>query len=503
MKSFNHKTFFILLLVYAVYGIVYQIWGEKVPLGVGEGLGWDGKTYGDAVARFPEILRDKSINMFYIQRILPSGVVFFITQILGLDNTNVNVIKAVFGGYNYVLTLLIMFVWWLICKKQHYNNVISIGGLLSLMFMFPIAKLNGYYVVLTDTTAIVLGMWAVYAYLCNQNLTLLLITILGAFTWPIVIIALPCLIIFKKSYVFAIQENDKINKKIQIILTICLFFLALTFGVHYKAYGFNFSNHKIFDLVLYVLGCFAFAFTGIFLFRKYIAIDFLAEIKSFIKSPLTQLNLVWLFASLAVFVLVKWYASGFLPMQGVVGFTGYIVRIIKFASTWPFYPILSHIVFYGPLIILCCFNWKSIMDTVFLHGVGMALFVFLNIIQVFDPETRHLNFFLPFLLFFLAETLRNTNFSSNFKLLYVAVALLASKVWLVINTPKFIYNIDFTDTYTPEDMAKVDIETTQRYFMNFGTFMTYNSYMIQLIVLVPIILLFNYLLNKKINTLNA
>src|SRR5947209_2952133 len=63
---------------------------ERLP--VNAGLGWDGVRYATITRNFAQYMASPALDGYYVQRILPCGVVFALMWLLGLAFSDSNIV---------------------------------------------------------------------------------------------------------------------------------------------------------------------------------------------------------------------------------------------------------------------------------------------------------------------------------------------------------------------------------------------------------------------------
>jgi len=469
MTIYRRLSYFI-FCAFVLYGCFYIFYGETLPASVNEGFGWDGKLYGETARNFQEIMVQRKINRFHFQRILPSGVIYYALKFSSSSFTSQNIIDA-FDIYNFILVLISLVLCFKISKKLELPDTHLLLGLISLVFSFPLIKLNFYYPVLTDATAFFIGMLALWAYV-NKNKSLLIIcSLFGSFTWPIILFAIPFLMIFTEDPPLEIKEN---KEKFIPAFSFSLLFTVIAIGIQIK------YLHLFFNLsLLLITGILSFGVLVFILIGEFLRIDIPVFLQTFFSKTIRKINWKWLTINILLIAMVKITACFYEPPL-MIGFKGYIIRIFSFATKYPFYPVISHLIYYGPVFFIILYFWKFTVRIIVRSGFGLTCFFLINLVQVFDPESRHIIFFLPFLIFYTLLALKEFKITNTFLISFFIIAILASKVWLKINTPDFIANIGYTIYY---DAVRWDPQAIQTLYMNLGTFMTLNSYLIQSLVI--------------------
>jgi hypothetical protein len=484
--STEKKLIYAVCSLFVIYGSLSIFWGEKIP--AGGGLGFDGVVYGNAAKNFYHIIINKRIHSLNLLRIFPSGVIYCCFKILRIDRTNANIIKA-FSIYNFILILLSIYLWFKITEKFKFPDRLVFMGLISFLFSYGIMKFNFYYPVITDTTAFFLGFLTLWGYMNKKNMLVLMCALVGSFTWPTVIYTVPLLQIFRHDESFPAIHNFRIRYLFIAALIVTLVCAAL-YAHYFSSLGVLYGVEVYEWLLPFGIVCFSaymfFAFNHITNF----------DIKGFICNIHKRLNYrcLLIYGGIITFLtlLSKLYPRPF----DAVTFNSYIGWISLATVAKPLYSLISHIVYYGPIVLLATFFWKKISLNVQKFGIGLICFFAFYLLQSIDPESRHLMFFFPFFITFTLLSLKEYAVSNLFLMIYFCLALGFSKCWFMINSEEFVQSINTIDSY---NFKAIYSPVLQRYSMSFGLYMSFFSYIVQgaFVLLSGTILFIIYFKNNK------
>jgi hypothetical protein len=168
-------------LILLIWGIFYTLFLPVINKN--NGLGFDGVTYGTIIKDFYNLLLNEKLSSYQVQRIFPLFLADLILCVFNLPKEDFYIIKY-FQIYNLILLIFCTFIWNGLSKIYSLDiKYIWLGFILGFL-SFGIAEMTCYYPVLTDTTALFLGFSLLYFHLKNNLTGKVIITILGAFTWP-------------------------------------------------------------------------------------------------------------------------------------------------------------------------------------------------------------------------------------------------------------------------------------------------------------------------------
>ena len=110
------------------------------------------------------------------------AVVHYALRLCAVPLTVPNVIRA-FQFLNIALLTLTALLWCRVAAELQVGEAGKWLGAIGLFANFAVAKFITYYPVLTDPSALALGMLLLHCYLRRQRFALVLLTALGAFVW--------------------------------------------------------------------------------------------------------------------------------------------------------------------------------------------------------------------------------------------------------------------------------------------------------------------------------
>jgi hypothetical protein len=482
------------------------------------GLGFDGKIYGALAQNFYPYVSLHKIPIYYIGRLFPSFIVNTALRAFGLSLTVPNIIRG-FEYYNFVLLLLCTIIFILISKELKFSRNAIWIAFLGLFFNFAIAKFVFYYPVLTDMTAYTLSFLLFYSFLKNKPLIILLLTFIGAFTWPTSIYIGLLLYIFPyKSIKYEpllhktkfeqnlthrnfdigkifhlprkiierasqkININQKINRKLAFIipLSFSAFILTLLIYMHFILdYTPNLNFKKPIErlIILSILMTISYIFISL---KSILNNKCLYRIQLFLE----QINYKRIIISLLFFIFIKLIINylGIPNEEWGVNHDTFILRLLYKSTSKPLIFLISHIVYYGPITILILLFWQSIIKHIWDYGYGIFILFFAMIILSITSESRQLINFYPFFIFVLVKPLGKLKYNLVHWVILFSFSFLYSKIWYPINQR------GETGEYLP---------LGQNYFMNFGPWMSDKMYYIQGTVVLLTGILFYYIFKKS------
>jgi hypothetical protein len=467
---------FLLLAAICVYS---AFWGELVP--VGNGLGWDGVRYGNWVKNF----HPGEIGPYYAQRILPIALIHYALVLLGIPLVDETVIAG-FSVFNLLLILLACVMWILIANLLGISTRGKWLGFSGLFLNFAVLKQAFYYPVLTDIPAFALGLLLLYFFLKNNVWALFLVTLAAAFTWPMIACAGVLFLLFPRKPIKAMDTNGGLFSIIVAGLVTIIYCGSAVYFYFIRGWTtVGYGEENVIDGVVYLslaLAMFMLFLAIRELLRKISFDSLLTELKSFGRVRVILATLIIVLE--IIFVLTPSARVGDSSGETHIA-TMHALLLAGIALTSiakPLITFVSHVVYFGPIIILLAFKWKSFSEEVRRYGVGLIAVIVMSVFVGMDPESRHSIGAFPIFVPFLVKAIDRCGLRSSICWIFGGTALLFSKVWFGINSA--------SKSLTPLGIG------FQSYFMNHGCYMTLYSYVLQGSVILVTVVLFYYLLKR-------
>lgn len=427
----KHTNILMVIVILSI-GIANFFAGERLQ--VGNGLGWDGQFHGDLAKDWPNKVfvekkfynsrtsKSYNINKYNIQRILPSGIIHYSLRLLRIPLENHNIVKA-FLSYNLLLLGMIAFCWG---KIADLLKVSCRGKWLCFLGLFCNFALtfNFYYPNLTDVSAFALGMLMVYFYLTNLQIGILIVCILGAFTWP-TLIYMGFLL-----YIFPVVNQKPIPCRFNLHIYAAVFgaFFVLL-GLVYVKFIAKFShgpvslpsaiNLSIIIVVVYI-------FFGL---KKILNNGKLFDIKTIFQ----QMKFKNLITFMCCFVFIKVFIYYLNMPEGKNDIGRFIKATLAISTNQPFIFGLAHVLYYGPIILLTFILWQRISEKAHSFGYGMTFTLILTLILSLSSESRQIINFFPLVLVVTVKAVETLNWQTQYFWVFAFVSLLYSKLWLRFN----------------------------------------------------------------------
>lgn len=438
--------------------LVFNYKGELIE--VNQGAGWDGRLYASYTAHFDESIKQKAINEYRFQRILPSVILNKTMLALNIPFTVPNVVAG-FRMLNLILLLIALGYFILISRKLNLTPEFEFLGLTALFWCYPILKMPGFNPIITDVGAFALGMMVAYHFLCNHRIVNVLLILLGSFVYP-------TFILFGLLLLFPIEPYQASNERFRLERFILPVLFVLAFVVVYFGYYDQFSdtyadvnptNKKaLFLSFLIALGyCYQIG-------------AFMPDFKN-IRDAVSKVKWIYLVPVVLIILLVKYLTSHYAsPQPEQMSGGRYIINIIKQSVANPGVFLVSHIIYIGWLPLLLVFAGKEMVKVIRNYGYGLAiLFAGVGFMSL-GSESRQLINFYPLFGVLALVALQSKQMLKPWVLVVLGLSsLILSRFWYIINGAG--------------DIGKNLLQfPAQRYFQVFGPWMSNETFVTNFVI---------------------
>jgi len=439
---------------------------------------------------FPAVVFKAGLSDYHIQRIVPSALCYYTLKLLGLSTKAKNIVD-IFLIFNVLLFSYISYIWVLITKELKITLRGCWLGFIALFCNFAVLKFYPYVMLSTDPYAFALGITMIYLYLRKSVWLLALTTIIGAFTWPTIVYIGTLLILFPKDEEDYPVDSKKAPLYLNYLVAIIAVVLVL---IEMLKIHKGFVNGKMYLFGVFRVGGtkpimpIIFLSIGASLYYIFISLTRLLDnAKCFdYKYFFRKINLLRIVVAFVMFFALK-YAVHILAKTHNFFEVKYVIRSTFMLSViQPATFLISHVVYFGPIVLLFYFLWKPICKMINSCGIGLMLCIFIVIFLGLNSETRTLTNFYPMIIPFLVKVTDTLNWKKSYYWSMGILSVLTSKMWLTMH-------------YTGWDWV-IDKFPTQTYYMNFGPWMSHQMYVVQGSIIIFLSAVFYILLIKdKVN----
>jgi len=440
-KIFNKNKFAIISVCIIFFiGIIQINFFEKIP--VNNGVGFDGKEYAKFVRNFEDLIINKEINTYKVNRFLPSMIVHYGLILFGLDLNDDNNIVNGFELYNLILLMICAFVWAKICDNEKIQEKNKWLGFVFLFGSFAILKLAFYDPVLTDFTGFTLGLLLLYFFLKNSSTGIIFTAILGAFVWQPVTYSAFLLFLFPRNLPVIQEKNNFLNYFTPTIT--CVILLGILMYTYLKQGIAAFTYYHPIDIYRYMaVYIFLIANTILFLAFIFIYIFFLFHNVSLknIKYLFKMSFIKRFIAVLIIYIFINYIYSFYNgTTDRNLSFWDNLLFPVINSISFPLISWVGSITWYGPLMIIAAIFYKKLSIILRSFGLGFILIFIFNLFLIFCPENRAGIAIVPFIIFLVVQLMEKIDIKKTDYVLLIVITILASKFWFIIG-PDIVNNI--------------------------------------------------------------
>lgn len=476
-------------LIILVLGLFSFFWGEKIT--AGGGFGWDGSQYADMVRKLDSIIGRGQLGSYYAQRILPSAIVHGMLRVAGATDSNLNIIRG-FELYNLMLLVMGCGVWKRIADKVSLSLAGRWIGFSGVFLNYECSKQAFFYPILTDVTALFIAMLLLMFYLEKRSIGVFVATVAGAFAWPVVSVCGAFLLIFLQSefpkqivapaWMLSAKRSGMLARAVKfgggaVLMLSVLGYLALKQNA--AATGHECKIPKILASIMVpsVVPCTlerlltglpslaALAFALALLVGSWAF--FSAIIVNLRKAPL-HLIVMAIAAIVVPSFVVKAISNPAVPNPSNVQYL--IEYILLPPSGKVLLPLVTLSAFWGPLVLLLCLYWKECCVEARRLGPGIVAILGVSLPLGIACEPRFITVAWPFFVLVLVLALEHSKATAPLKCALIVLTIIFGQFWLQINIVPWL----------PPDYEGILTFPKQLYFMHYGLWMSWTSYLLQL-----------------------
>ena len=418
---FSHRAALLgMLLMVAVVGLASILWCVKNP--ASGGFGQDGRFYGPVA----QTLDAGSLDAYHFSRVLPSFAVHAGLVALRQPMDVAHIVVG-FGVLDLLALLTACLLYALVAEELAMSLSAFWLGFLALFANFTMLKFVWYTPVMTDAVAAALAMGMLLCYLKKRPVLLLLVTLLGAFTWPILIYAGCFLLVFPCKPV----EEEKTAAPRWMAAGFALFVLAVTaysfLWFRQTAYGTRMTPPVVQISVALLLG----------LPVLYKAVEVLLDGIT-LRSVWRAFAPYWALGAAALWIAVKipvWLWAN--PALYAVSASTTIRKSSILGFLYPLGFLASHPTLLGPAVLLLYLFWRPYGRIVRRYGFGLVLVVWMGLLTALTPESRQSLASYVMMTPFIGLLVEELALPARFVGLLALLALPMSRVWVnIIEKPE-------------------------------------------------------------------
>ncbi|MBI4614314.1 MAG: hypothetical protein HY720_11940 [Planctomycetes bacterium] len=403
--------------------LVVVLRGDRIP--ANGGLGYDGVRYA-AIARDFTLDRLSGLQPYMFQRILPPAIVHASLRVLGVPRTDRNIIRA-FLVLDIAAIVLGVLLWCRAASALELSNRARFLGFAALSLAHANLRIAPFNPVMTDSAAFLVGCAMLYCHLTRRWLGLAVVTLAGAFTWPVAMYAGGLLLVFPREEEEKRDPGGAPRRALAAALSASI--LALAF------IGWILASDRapvgIYERHIRPLVPLSSALTALYLF--------------FALRPLLDDGSAW--ACLRPGRVLRsgrfWLvATGVLALRAIFSLVpraadsrnfstlSHFRRIFYQSVVQPGVSIVGHTLYYGPFLLFLVFQWKPVIGSIRRQGPGFVWVMALTVLLAVGSNSRQLIFLYPFVVFALVHATERMSWGRIRTMSIAVLCVVFSKVWL-------------------------------------------------------------------------
>jgi len=403
------------------------------------GLGSDGWWYCQFARELPKWLNssDPAHQIPYerLQRILPSAAVWAAFQALDItEPSDAQIVKA-FRWLNALSLAVSVLLWQLVGNRLDLQWPGRWFGFLAIFASCGFAKWLWYYPVLTDVATLPLAMLLLLAFLRRSLVFMAIVTIPGSFVcstlsfWSMPLFL--CLTAVRPRPAGAAEQW-----KVNLITAVCVMIgvaaiIQIQFFTEFPRVTYKLKTQMQL-LPLSILAAAAYLwFAG----RPLVAWKPFVRPRLLARAFFTPGMAVWIGVTLSIKAISEMIMPGSSSQstQSTLGLVfGDQFSIFGRGTVLPLWFMVAHVLYFGPVVLVCVLRWKELCRRFGEQGLAMLLFTGMIVVLGLDSESRHLYVGLPFLVAFAAKEIEELRPRRIFWWSFAALTLAFSASWLAI-----------------------------------------------------------------------
>ena len=450
------------LLVFILFLFFTQSFiGEKIPLN--DGAGYDGAFYYNVAHNFSTDFWTTGYDKFRIFRIFPFFLINLFFTLFNIEPKPSLLTSSMYVLHftNIVIQLAFFFKLARLNEWRKSTTAIIFG---CFFFNYFVLKNCGYEIFQTDAFASTIFLVSFYYLQCGKFAKALLVSFLGILTWPTITYTIWLLYFFGDAF-----PQDAPRLKIHTGKAIALTFPLLSFGAVAILYLLN--KQPLLDSMLFIPASIPLLLTnaiawGIFLYVILQNCDCRFHTPfTYIREFIRQSSLKKIAFVAIPFIAINLYLHAHTNDEFYFSSSAFILQIFLRPLKYPLITPIAHLCYFGILPLLVIILFRDFSKEIFNRSPGYALAFLAIFFFATDSEARHILPFLPMIFVPLGCALDKIHLSTKSTIVLLVIQIALSHFYIPINIDGFAEALTNYDYYT----------VAQRYFMNFGPWMSAQS----------------------------
>ena len=436
--------------------------GEKIP--INNEAGYDGIFYYNVAQNFSSDFWTTGYDPFRIFRIFPFFLINLFFETFNIEPTHANLMHSiqVLHFFNLAIQLVFFFKLVRLNAWKQTTSAIIFG---CYFFNYFVLKNCGYENFLTDSFANTIFLVSYYYLLREKFIRAISISFLGILTWPTLTYTIWLLYFFKDPFA---QNAPRI--KLHTGKTLAIAFPLMSVGAVAMLYLMHkqpllesmlFTQASI-PLLLASAVAWAVFLMAFFRHTDYKFYTPFTYIRNFFSRPSWKKIAIVFIPYAAITLFLRAHSNDEIYFDEIAFILQIILRPLKYPLITP----IAHICYFGILPLLVFFSFRNYSKEFFDRSAGYALAFLAFIFFATDSESRHIHPLLPMILVPLGSVLDKMNLGAKAAAALLALQLLLSHFYIRIN-------IDgMAEAFANNEYHGF----AQRYFMNYGPWMSIETY---------------------------
>lgn len=482
-NTLKQQGVFVLLVLVLLFIFTSSFVGEKITLN--DGVGYDGVFYYNVAQNFSTDFGTIGYDKFRIYRIFPFCLINLFFRLFNIETTHANLMlsMSIFHFLNLAIQLTFFFK---LARLNTWKKTTTAIIFSCFFFNYFFLKNCGYEIFQTDAFASTIFLVSFY-FLQSQKYRLAIsISFLGILTWPTITYILWLLYFFKDAFP---QQAPRL--KLHTGKTLAIAFPLLSASAVVTL--FLLHKQPLLESMLYIPASIPLLLTSaiawcIFLFVvfRHWNNQFYAP-STYIREFMHQLSWKKIAFIFIPFIALHIFLRAHTNNEFVFNETAFILQILLRPLKYPIITPLAHISYFGIVPLLGIILFRHLSEDIFNRNAGYALAFLAFLFFATDTEARHILPLLPLVLVPLASVLDKINLNVKSAVALIVLQLVLSHFYIPINTDGFAEALESNNFNT----------VAQRYFMSFGPWMAFHTYIVWAAIYVFTAILVSRIIKKR------
>lgn len=469
-EFFKRHGVFGLLTLTLLFLFTLSFTGERTPLN--DGAGYDGAFYYSVAQNFSTDFWTTGYDSFRIFRIFPFFLINLFFSLFNIEATHANLMLSIYVLHFANLAIQLVFFFKLI-KLCAWKKATSAIIFACFFFNYFVLKNCGYEPFQTDAFAITIFLVSFYYLQCGKFTRSILVSFLGIPTWPTIAYTIWLLYFFKDPFPQTARRlNVHTGKAVAIAFPLMSVGAVATLYLLHKQPLLESMLFREASVPLLLASAIAW---GAFLYFALRCCDFhfyspLTYIREFFSQSIWKKAIIVALPFAAISIFLKAHTNEEFYFNEVAFLLQTLLRPLKYPLVTP----AAHVCYFGILPLLALVYFRDFSKNVFDRSAGYALAFIAFLFFATDSEARHIIPLLPMVLVPLGSVLDKANLGAKATTSLIVLQLVLSHFYIPINVEGTAEALATNDYYG----------VAQRYFMNFGPWMSPLFYIVWLSIAV-------------------